>query len=936
MKMKPINRWNGVLAAGLIAIAACAMQAEDVVQERFRKAMVAEEADQDLPAAVRGYESVLEGAETPLRLAATALYRLGECHRKLGQTNEATAAFERLAREFVGQTNLVRLARQNLAALGLRESSTASERTVVAAPANANPAVQKAQADLAEAARIERVIEMSKSGDGSSTRDILEAGFPSSELDLIKKRLFDLKFRFRDAPDKDKEGNQAGFERLKGQILELEKDYEEGLFRLGQRKKVEAEVLRRGAQAQLAALGVAPPELTAKRDPEEVEIERLRVLEKESPDLLRHGMPNGVSPMDDAVAKGHRRIVEHLISRGIPIDGPRRPGQANLLETAVVNGRVAMVDLLLSRGADVNERGSQDATVLHWAVVRKYEAVVERLLKSKPHLEMLSGKIMEQPPSTALGLAALIGEPSLVRRLVLAGAKVQQPPGSDPLPFRALKSKSLATLEAVLEASADPREVYRGRTVLHEAVLAESPEKTVPIIVAKGGLLDARTSSGETPLLWAMSQKLAKATSRTELVAMLLKMGANPNPGIENPTPLMFAVQQGNVELVHLLLDSGADPKIGPIKGFLMVNQALDRDDELLELLLKRGAEADPVSSRYLRGGSDPRPIDLAVDARLLTKIHLLLDHGVDPSLRNGMGYTPLEWLNRTALPGSPAKRFAGQVSASAAEVAALLRSRGGAFDHPTFEGPSVRRTSSGAGKAVFRADATNRITAVEALAIVYGWLDPVGRIRDVRRGFAKRSTQVEPRRMLPGDGPGFEHPDWERMMLRRPKDGGGWEETPLRLSLLISATNCDQAPLLRNNDVIEIPERAHPLGDSDLDKGTALWPLITNCLYTARYTFVIAGSTQVVGAGFESDVDVLMPDGRPAGLCDWMERIGFPANVDLSRVRVRRRAFRDQPAWVETFDLSKDQPEKGDLFLRDGDVIEVPEGNTPPPTDPK
>ena len=932
--MKPLNRWNGVLAAGLIAIAASAAQAEDVVQERFRKAMVAEEADQDLAAAVRGYESVLEGAETPLRLAATALYRLGECHRKLGQTNEATAAFERLAREFVGQTNLVRLARQNLAALGWWEPSTASERTVVAAPANANPAVQKAQADLAEAARIERVIEMSKSGDGSSTRDILEAGFPASELDPIKKRLFDLKFQLRDAGRK--ESDQAGVDRLKGQILELEKDYEDGLFRLRQRKQVEAEVLRRGAQAQLAALGVAPPELTAKRDPEEVEIERLRVLEKESPDLLRHGMPNGVSPMEDAVAKGHRRTVEHLISRGIPIDGPRRPGQANLLETAVVNGRVAMVDLLLSRGADVNERGSQDASVLHWAVVRKYEAVVERLLKSKPNLEMMSGKIMEQPPSTALGLAALIGEPSLVRRLVLAGAKVQQPLGSDPLPFRALKSKSLATLEAVLEASADPREVHGGRTVLHEAVLAESPEKTVPIIVAKGGLLDARTSSGETPLLWAMSKKIAKATSRTELVAMLLKMGANPNPGIENPTPLLFAVQHGNVELVHLLLDSGADPKIGPIKSFLMVNQALDKDDELLELLLKRGAEADPVSSRYLRGGSDPRPIDLAVDAGLLSKIQLLLDHGVDPSLRNGMGYTPLEWLNRTALPGSPAKRFAGQVRASAAEVAALLRSRGGAFDHPTFEGPSVRRTSSGAGKAVFLADATNRITAIEALAIVYGWLDPVGRIRDVRRGFAKRSTQVEPSPMLPGDGPGFEHPDWERMMLRRPKDGVGWEETPLRLSLLISATNCDQAPLLRNNDVIEIPERAHPLGDSDLGKGTALWPLITNCLYTARYTFVIAGSTKVVGAGFETMYDGLIPVGRPAGLCDWMERIGFPANVDLSRVRVQRRAFRDQPAWVETFDLSKDQPEKGDLFLRDGDVIEVPEGNTPPPTDPK
>ncbi|NBP25636.1 MAG: hypothetical protein EBU81_14025, partial [Proteobacteria bacterium] len=104
-----------MLAAGLLAIATSSGWAEDLVQERFRKALLAEEADQDLAAAIRRYESVLEAAETPLRNAATALYRLGECHRKLGRTNEAAVAFGRLAREFPTQTNLVRLARQNLA-----------------------------------------------------------------------------------------------------------------------------------------------------------------------------------------------------------------------------------------------------------------------------------------------------------------------------------------------------------------------------------------------------------------------------------------------------------------------------------------------------------------------------------------------------------------------------------------------------------------------------------------------------------------------------------------------------------------------------------------------------------------------------------------------------------------------------------------------------
>jgi hypothetical protein len=122
--MKTTNSWKGMVAAGLLAVVSCGVVAEDVVQERFRKALFAEESDQDLAEAVRGYEAVLEGAETPLRTAATALYRLGECHRKLGRTNEAAAVFGRLAREFPGQTNLVRLARQNLVALGKGEPAS--------------------------------------------------------------------------------------------------------------------------------------------------------------------------------------------------------------------------------------------------------------------------------------------------------------------------------------------------------------------------------------------------------------------------------------------------------------------------------------------------------------------------------------------------------------------------------------------------------------------------------------------------------------------------------------------------------------------------------------------------------------------------------------------------------------------------------------------
>ena len=145
-------------------------------------------------------------------------------------------------------------------------------------------------------------------------------------------------------------------------------------------------------------------------------------------------------------------------------------------------------------------------------------------------------------------------------------------------------------------------------------------------------------------------------------------------------------------------------------------------------------------------------------------------------------------------------------------------------------------------------------------------------------------------------------------------------------MSDLLKGANCGDSPLLRGGDVIEIPESVHALGVSDPYKGKALWRAVTNCIFSARFTLVVAGRTNVLGAGFETLGNGMNLVSRPSGLCDWLANSGLPADADVSRVRVRRQAFRDQPAWDRTFDLSKDQPEQADLFLRDGDVIEVPE----------
>lgn len=640
--MKNISGWNGVMAAGLVAVAAVVTKAEDVVQERFRKAMVAEEADQDLAAAVRGYESVLEGAETPLRLAATALYRLGECHRKLGRTNEATAAFERLAREFVGQTNLVRLARQNLAALGWREPSAPTERGAGAAPTATNPAVQKAQADLAEAARIERVLEMAKSP-GAPAVEILEAGLSSPELAQMKKRIVDLSFQLQDlgrqAADKE------GIERLRSLIDESRKLYTDRLLRLGEQKRVEAEVLRKGALAQLAALGASAPGEATKRDPEDLEIERLQALEKEAPDLLRRGTPNGVSPIEEAVAKGRVRVVEYLLNQGVPVSGG--DGSSSLLEVAVANGRLSLVDLLLRRGADVNAKGIAGSTPLHVAIAYRFPAIVQRLLEAKPDLNVVSGALPGLSSSTALGLAVQVRDEGLVKKLLEMGAK---PKGLLRLAVQTGdKTFPRVLIQAGLEAKTEP-DAY---DALMAALRLPDPKAMLQVLVDAG--VDLNRTRGDQPpaLVHAIMSNQA-----SDLVPLVLGMGADPNRVSSGRTPLGIAFQTAKSDVVRALLEKGADPgqrtlsEATPVVARAYIASRKAESLDILRMAVEKGGNVDeftqvpvPDAPSRLSHASGFRTLDLAAALGDLEAVQWLLAHGASATLRNPVGWTTLQWL---------------------------------------------------------------------------------------------------------------------------------------------------------------------------------------------------------------------------------------------------------------------------------------------------
>ncbi|HAV62048.1 MAG TPA: hypothetical protein DCY13_06750 [Verrucomicrobiales bacterium] len=108
---------RGIILAGTLALAGELPAADPTPLEQFQQALFEEEANRDLPKAIAGYEEVIRRMDQQRQLAATAVFRLGESYRKLGKTNEAVRAYERIVTEFSDQETLVKLSEQNLSVL---------------------------------------------------------------------------------------------------------------------------------------------------------------------------------------------------------------------------------------------------------------------------------------------------------------------------------------------------------------------------------------------------------------------------------------------------------------------------------------------------------------------------------------------------------------------------------------------------------------------------------------------------------------------------------------------------------------------------------------------------------------------------------------------------------------------------------------------------
>lgn len=174
-----------LLTVAICVGAAALAGAQGSPAEQLKKAIVQEETGQSPEKAIQAYQAVVAQFDEDRKVAATALYRLGECYRKAGLRAESQAAYQRVVREFSDQAAVADPSRRQLMeTFGVSESRTTRE----------SEALVGAQRDLT-AARAE--LERSRASEWRMQRDLSTTSMSLEEarleLAMLERRMVDIK-----------------------------------------------------------------------------------------------------------------------------------------------------------------------------------------------------------------------------------------------------------------------------------------------------------------------------------------------------------------------------------------------------------------------------------------------------------------------------------------------------------------------------------------------------------------------------------------------------------------------------------------------------------------------------------------------------------------------------------------------------------------------
>lgn len=430
----------------------------------------------------------------------------------------------------------------------------------------------------------------------------------------------------------------------------------------------------------------------------------------------------GVDAMQLAADTANTELIRLLLKAGADPQSPNADGES-ALHLVARSGKVEAAKLLLKAGAKVEAReqfGGQ--TPLMWAAARRHPEMVELLLSKGADVNARGAVRDYKRVATAESRAA-----------------PRDRGGFTPLMYAA-RSNCSECVEALIKHKADVNLADPSFVVPLSIAMMNGNWDIAMRLIEAGADVNQWDMNGSSPLHVAIANmniagsrnpldqdKPNKASSH-DVIKVLLDRGANPNQQLywgagfsssadRGMTPFLAACGTGDIELVKLLLEHGANPKLATSDG---------RGPIIMAVVGRRGRDAffgaPPPATAPSEGegtpagaaeGSPPGAkranpqvqlikllADAGADVKLVGKIHLLartrggsalhyavrgggnrqviqelLDLGLDVNVKDADGLTALDYaMGRgyvpfLAMPEPPNKPLADFLRSSGANI---------------------------------------------------------------------------------------------------------------------------------------------------------------------------------------------------------------------------------------------------------------------------
>ena len=312
----------------------------------------------------------------------------------------------------------------------------------------------------------------------------------------------------------------------------------------------------------------------------------------------------------EAIDQGDSAAVAAMLDTNPALLGDRLPNGRTPLHTAAYGGKLNMVALLLSRGANTDDTTNGGSVPLQGAAVAGYEEVVRLLVEKGAKVNHVN-----HTGYTPLTNAVISSSVPAMKILIDAGANIEPMTAEEQIPLIwAINGGSLEAVELLLNAGANPNIV--------------SPE-------GEGAVM--------TAALWTIWEP-DRAQVIYGILQCLLKHGADPNQALFNGiTALMHATRSNDTTILKVLMDGGADPNAVANDGTTAFKAAVASGQlNSAKFLINRGGRTDGLDINTGR-----TPLHFAVLRGEAPLVEVVLPVTSDPNIIDSAGMTPLDIANR-------------------------------------------------------------------------------------------------------------------------------------------------------------------------------------------------------------------------------------------------------------------------------------------------